>query len=204
MGTVYTPDEIKTLADYAHSKNMFLHLDGARIANAAVSLEVDFKTMITDTGVDVISFGGTKNGLMFGEAVVFLNKDLAIDFEYRRKQGMQLHSKMRFIASQFETYLTNDLWKNNATHSNNMAKLLESEIKTISKLELSQEVKANGVFVYMPKEIIEKVQEKYFFHIWNESPKGKDNYKEVRLMCSWDTSVEDINGFIDAVKIAIT
>ncbi|PLX03696.1 MAG: threonine aldolase [Marinilabiliales bacterium] len=204
MGTIYTPEEIKQLADFAHKNNMFLHVDGARIANAVASLNVDFKTLITDTGVDVLSFGGTKNGLMFGEVVVFFNKSLAIDFEYRRKQAMQLHSKMRFIASQFETYLTDDLWKRNAAHANNMAKILEKEVSKLSQLQVSQEVKANGVFVYMPEEIIEKVQKKYFFHIWNDSPKGKNGFKEVRLMCSWDTSAEDIDGFIQAVKNAIS
>lgn len=204
MGTIYTPEEIKQLADFAHNNNMFLHVDGARIANAAASLKVDFKTMITNTGVDVLSFGGTKNGLMFGEVVVFFNKTFAIDFEYRRKQAMQLHSKMRFIASQFEAYLTDELWRRNATHANNMAKILEKEINSIPQLQVSQEVKANGVFVYMPAEIIEKVQKKYFFHIWNETPKGKNGYKEVRLMCSWDTSQDDIDGFILAVKNAVS
>jgi len=105
-GTVYSNGEIAAIANFAHTNNMYLHLDGARIANAAVALGTDFKSMLTDTGVDVVSFGGTKNGLMFGEAIVFMNKRLAIDFEYRRKQGMQLHSKMRFIAAQFDRYLS--------------------------------------------------------------------------------------------------
>lgn len=200
MGTVYSNNEIKALADFAHANNMFIHLDGARIANATVSLNTNFKSMITETGIDVISFGGTKNGLMFGEAIVFLNKKLAVDFEYRRKQGMQLHSKMRFISAQFERYLTNDLWKKNALQSNAMAQLLKQEIDKIPELKVSQEVAANGVFVIMPEEIIPKIQEKYFFHIWKETLENYPGMKEVRLMCSWDTVEEDIVGFIDEIK----
>ena len=200
MGTVYSIDEIKALADFAHANSMFLHLDGARIANAVVSLNTDFKSMITDTGVDVISFGGTKNGLMFGETVVFLNKEMAVDFEYRRKQGMQLHSKMRFIAAQFERYLTDDLWKKNASQANKMARLVNEKISLIKGVEVSQEVAANGVFVLMPSEIIPKIQNHYFFHIWKETVEGKPGMKEVRLMCSWDTLEEDVEGFIEKVK----
>ena len=200
MGTVYSNEEIKELADFAHANNMFLHLDGARIANAVVALETDFKSMLRDTGVDVVSFGGTKNGLMFGEVVVFMNKELAVDFEYRRKQGMQLHSKMRFIAAQFERYLTDDLWKKNALQANAMADLLANKISEIPQLEVSQQVAANGVFVFMPEELIPKIQKHYFFHVWNESPIGKTGMKEVRLMCSWDTTEEDVSGFIAEVK----
>ena len=200
MGTVYSIEEISELADFAHQHNMYLHVDGARIANAAAALNTDFKSMITNTGVDVLSFGGTKNGLMFGEAVVFFNKELANEFEYRRKQAMQLHSKMRFISAQFERYLSNELWRKNAAQSNYLAKRLENEIKEIPQLQVSQEVKANGVFVFMPEDIIEKVREKYFFHIWNEEPKSKPGMKEVRLMCSWDTTEEDIEGFAQLIK----
>lgn len=197
MGTVYSASEIKELADFAHSNNMYLHMDGARISNAAVSLGADFRSFTTDVGVDVLSFGGTKNGLMFGEAVVFFNQDLAKDFEYTRKQGMQLHSKMRFISAQFSRYLTNDLWKRNAEIANNMAQLLAKVISQIPQLTITREVNANGVFVVIPKEIIPIIQQQYFFHIWNETT------HEVRLMCSWDTTEEDINGFITAIKSEI-
>ncbi len=193
-GTVYTPDEIATLADFAHANNMYLHVDGARIANAAVALGVSFKEMITDTGVDVLSFGGTKNGLMFGEAVVFLNPVLANDFEYSRKQGMQLHSKMRYIAAQFDRYLTRDLWKQNATAANRMARLLADELVRIPQVKVSREVKANGVFVLLPESITETLQQHYYFHVWNY------DVNEVRLMCSWDTTEEDVRGFIDVLK----
>jgi len=194
LGTVYSVEEIKALAVFAHQNNMLLHMDGARIANAAVALSTGFKSFTKDAGVDVLSFGGTKNGLMFGEAVVFFNPDMAKDFEYTRKQGMQLHSKMRFISAQFSRYLANDLWKKNAENANKMARLLSDEISKIPQLTITQEVKANGVFVILPKNMIPKIQSQYFFHIWNEST------NEVRLMCSWDTKEEDILGFISAVK----
>ncbi len=204
MGTIYTPSEIKELADFAHNNNMYLHMDGARISNAVVALNTNFKSITTDVGVDVLSFGGTKNGLMFGEAVIFFNKKMAHDFEYARKQGMQLHSKMRFIASQFTRFLTDDLWKNNAKIANDMAQRLASEIKNIPQINMSQAVEANGIFVYMPSDLIPKLQQQYFFHVWNESPqiKGnlKTNFKEVRLMCSWDTTEDDVNRFVDLIK----
>ena len=200
MGTVYTPDEIRALADFAHNNNMYLHMDGARISNAVVALNTDFRSITTDVGVDVLSFGATKNGLMFGEAVVFFNKEMAHDFEYARKQGMQLHSKMRFIASQFTRFLTDDLWKKNASIANYTAGILANEIAKIPQLKVSQTVEANGVFVLMPSDLIPKLQEHYFFHVWNETPDVDDNLKEVRLMCSWDTTEEDIQGFIKLIK----
>ncbi len=200
MGTVYTPDEIRALADFAHNNNMYLHMDGARISNAVVALNTDFRSITTDVGVDVLSFGATKNGLMFGEAVIFFNKDMAHEFEYARKQGMQLHSKMRFIASQFTRFLTNDLWRNNARIANYTAGILADEIFRIPQLKVSQAVDANGVFVLMPSELIPKLQEHYFFHVWNETPDVDGDFKEVRLMCSWDTTEEDIQGFVKLIK----
>jgi threonine aldolase len=193
-GTVYTPEEVKTLAGFAHSHNMLLHMDGARISNAAVALKVPFRDFTADAGVDVLSFGGTKNGLMFGEAVLFFDKNLAGDFEYLRKQGMQLHSKMRFISTQFDRYLTDDLWKKNAETANRMARLLEKSLRPFSQLKITSSVDANGVFVIIPPEIIPKIQEHYFFHVWDE------NTSEVRLMCSWDTTEEDIAGFSQTLK----
>jgi len=204
MGTVYTAEEIKALADFAHSNNMFFHLDGARIANAVTALDTDFRNITTDAGVDVLSFGGTKNGLMFGEAVVFFNKTLAKDFEYLRKQGMQLHSKMRYISAQFDRYLTDNLWKTNALAANLMAKKLADSLAQFSTLQITQEIKANGLFVLMPEELIALLQKDYFFHIWNESPKDKMSRKEVRLMCSWDTTEKDIEGFVGLLKRYLT
>ena len=200
MGTIYTANEIRELADFAHNNNMFLHLDGARIANSVAAQNTDFKSITTDAGVDVLSFGGTKNGLMFGEAVIFFNKTLAKDFKYLRKQGMQLHSKMRYISAQFDRYLTDNLWKTNASIANKMAQKLADALEQFSYLQITQEVNANGLFVLMPKNLITKLQKEYFFHVWNESPKDEMGRKEVRLMCSWDTTEEDIEGFVDLLK----
>ncbi len=195
MGTVYTVNEIKTLAEYAHKNNMYLHMDGARIANAAVSLELNFKEFTKDAGVDILSFGGTKNGMMYGEAIVFFNKQLGQDFKYVRKQGMQLASKMRFISAQFECYLNNNLWYNNAAHSNKMAKLLESKVKDIPQIKITQKVEANGVFAILPnRELIEDLTKEYFFYDWDESR------NEVRWMCSFDTQEEDIHKFVELIK----
>lgn len=194
LGTVYTVDEIKTLADFAHENNMYLHMDGARIANAAVNLNLKFKEFTKDLGVDILSFGGTKNGMMYGEAILFLNKKLGEDFKYVRKQGMQLASKMRFISAQFERYLTDDLWYNNAKHSNDMAQLLLSKIKDIPQIQVTQKVQANGVFAIIPKEIIEDLKSEYFFYDWDEMR------NEVRWMCSFDTQEKDILKFVELIQ----
>ncbi|MBA2688510.1 MAG: low specificity L-threonine aldolase [Gemmatimonadaceae bacterium] len=188
-GTVYSPDEIALLAEFAHRHDMFLHMDGARIANAAAALGVPLRAITTDVGVDVLSFGGTKNGVMFGEAVVFLNPVLAKGFKFRRKQGMQLASKMRFVAVQFEALLTDDLWLRSAKHANAMARLLESELCAITAVKITQPVQANGVFAIFPREHIAALQEKYSFFVWDES------ISECRLMCSFDTTEEDIRSF---------
>jgi threonine aldolase len=192
--TVYTIEEIKELSALAKKYNMYLHMDGSRISNAAVSLGKSFKEFTRDAGVDVLSFGGTKSGMMIGEAIVFFNTALANDFKYQRKQGMQLHSKMRFISAQFEALLSNDLWKRNATHSNAMAKLLEKKLREISSVRVTQSVDANGVFAILPKEIIEKVQQEIFFYVWN------DKTSECRFMCSFDTTEEDVNTLAGAIR----
>jgi len=194
MGTVYSLSEIKKIADFAHSNNMFLHMDGARLANAAVFLGLSFKAFTTDAGVDVLSFGGTKNGMMFGEAICFLKPDLSKDFKYVRKQGMQLASKMRFISSQYLGYFKNDLWRKCATHSNAMAGILAEKLKSIIEVKITQEVQSNGVFVIIPKEVAERVRKQYFFYPWNEKT------SEYRLMTSWDTTEEDIENFISILK----
>ena len=190
MGTVYTPEEIKALADLAHQNNMILHLDGARISNAAASLNLPFKAFTVDCGVDVVSFGGTKNGMMLGEAVLIFNPDLAKGFEFRRKQTMQLYSKMRFIGAQFLGYFADDIWLENARHSNAMAKILASEVSKIPQIKITVPVEANGVFAIIPKDWIEPLREKFFFYTWDEQK------SEVRWMCSFDTTMDDINNFI--------
>jgi len=194
MGTIYQPEEIKTLAALAHNNNMLLHMDGARIANAAVALNLDFKTFTKDCGVDILSFGGTKNGMMLGEAVLFFNPELTKLTKYIRKQSMQLYSKMRFVGAQFIAYFENDLWKETASHSNKMAKLLEAEIKKIAAIELTQPVEANGVFAIVPPEIVKPLQEKFFFYMWNEA------ISEVRWMTSFDTTEKEIYEFTGLIK----
>jgi threonine aldolase len=190
MGTVYTVGEIKLLAGLAHSHGMYLHMDGARIANAAVSLGLPFRAFTTDAGVDVLSFGGTKNGMMTGEAICFLRPGLSEGFKYIRKQGMQLASKMRFISAQFTAYFRDDLWKKCAVHANTMASFLADRLKDIDMIRITQPVQANGVFVIMPRKVAERMMKHYFFYSWDEMT------SEYRLMTSWDTSREDIEEFV--------
>ncbi|SHE31468.1 L-threonine aldolase [Mariniphaga anaerophila] len=194
MGTIYQPSEIKALADLAHRHNMYLHMDGARLANAAVSLNMDFKEFTKDCGVDVLSFGGTKNGLMLGEAVLFFNSKLTANVKYQRKQSMQLYSKMRFVGAQFLAYFENDLWKKTATHSNKMAGLLEKEIQKIPEIKITHPVESNGIFAEVPKEIIEPLQNRFPFYIWNEET------SEVRWMTSFDTTENEIHEFVALIK----
>jgi threonine aldolase len=189
MGTVYTPAEIKALASFAHTRGMFLHMDGARIANAAASLGLTLKQITRECGVDVLSFGGTKNGVLGAEAVVFFDKALTRDFLFLRKQGMQLASKMRFISAQLDALLTNNLWLKSAQHSNRMAKLLEKELRAISKVKIVYPVQANGVFAQIPRQAIAKIQKRYFFYVWNEEA------SVVRWMCSFDTTEADVKDF---------
>lgn len=194
MGTVYTKPELKAIAKFAHANNMLLHVDGARLANAAASLDESLKSITADCGVDVLSFGGTKNGMIYGEAVVFFDRKLAQDFKFIRKQGMHLPSKMRFISAQFETLLSGDLWRRGAAHANRMARLLASELEKVPQITLTQAVDANGVFAVIPKRFIPTLQKKYFFYVWNEA------MSEVRLMCSFDTTEDDIHDFVEVVR----
>lgn len=197
MGTVYQPEEIRGLAEFAHQHNMFLHMDGARIANAAASLGQTLRQATRDLGVDVLSFGGTKNGIMGGEAVVFFHPKLAADFLYLRKQGMQLNSKMRFVSAQFEALLTNDLWKRSAEHANRMARVLEAELRRIPQVRIAWKVESNGVFAQIPRHAIEKIKEQYFFYPWIEDE------CIVRWMCSFDTTEEDVRDFVKVVVEAV-
>jgi threonine aldolase len=194
MGTVYKPGEIRAIAEFVHARGMYLHMDGARIANAAAGLGLNLRQATGDLGVDVLSFGGTKNGLLGAEAVVFFNRSLCQDFLFWRKQSMQLASKMRFLAVQFETLLTGDLWLKSAQHANRMARLLEEEIRGVPQVKVVYPVEANGVFAQLPKAAIPKIQERYFFYVWNETQ------GVVRWMCSFDTTEEDIRQFCAFVR----
>jgi len=197
MGTVYKPAEVKAFARFCHQNEMFLHMDGARIANAAASLGQSLRQATRELGVDVLSFGGTKNGLMGAEAVVFFDKKLANNFLYLRKQGMQLASKMRFISAQLEALLTNDLWLESAQHANRRARQLEKAIRDISGIKIVYPVEANGVFAAIPRGAITKIQKRYFFYVWNEEE------SVVRWMCSFDTTEDDIKTFAKFVREAV-
>ncbi len=194
LGTVYSVEEIKAITSLAHEYGLLVHMDGARLANAAVALGLPFRAFTVDAGVDVLSFGGTKNGMMLGEAVLFFNPELTKNTKYIRKQSMQLFSKMRFVSAQFLAYFENELWKQNAEHSNKMAQLLEQEVMKIPAIQLTQKVEANGVFAIVPPEIIPRLQEKYFFYMWDE------HRSEVRWMTSFDTTEEDIYSFTALIK----
>ncbi len=189
LGTLYTLDEIHEITSYAHDNDLLVHMDGARIANAAAAMDTGFYEMTGGAGVDLLSFGGTKNGMMYGEAVVFFDPKMAAQFKYQRKQGMQLASKMRYISAQFGAYLENDLWKENALHANLMARKLYEAVKDIPGVEITQKVESNAVFAIIPPEVIPKLQEEYFFYEWDE------DRSEVRWMCSFDTSESDIDDF---------
>lgn len=192
-GTVYTVDEIKALADHAHGLGMYLHLDGARISNAAASLGASLRDFTTDVGVDAVSLGGTKNGAMGAEAIVILNPELTPAIKYLRKSGMQLASKMRFISIQLVAMFENDLWLRNASHANSMAQALYQGIKDIPGVEVAAP-QANALFPILPGESIEPLQKVAKFYVWDHS------INQARWMCSWDTSIDDVSSFITSVK----
>ncbi|MFL6282425.1 MAG: threonine aldolase family protein [Pyrinomonadaceae bacterium] len=196
LGTVYSPEELARLSSFAHDNGLLLHVDGARLANAAVHMGVSLREAAG--GADVLSFGGTKNGMMYGEAVVFLEPTLARDFKFVRKQGAQLPSKMRFVAAQFNALLTEDLWLRNAEHANRCAQTLAEEVARIPQMKITQAVESNAVFALMPREIVPRVQERFFFYVWNEQT------SEVRLMCSFDTAEEDVRELVSVIREIVT
>ena len=193
LGTLYSLDEVRAIADTTHELDMYLHMDGARICNAAASLGVDLRETTADVGVDVLSFGGTKNGLMGGEAVVVFRPELAENTPFIRKQQMQLASKMRFISAQFLALFEDDLWRRNATHANTMARRLRDAVSDVPGVTITQQVQANGVFAILPEAAIPKLQDASHFYVWDESR------HEVRWMCSWDTTEDDIDSFASLV-----
>ncbi len=193
LGTAYTVEEIAAVAEHAHSRGWVLHVDGSRLSNAAATLGVSFKQMITDTGVDIVSFGGTKNGLMVGEAVLVLNPDVVTGIKYLRKQSMQLASKMRFVSTQLEALLTDGLYLRNAAHANTMARLLAQRVDDIDGVALARPVQANAVFALLPREVSERLMARFHFYFWNEAT------GEVRWMCAFDTTEDDIETFAAAI-----
>lgn len=194
LGTIYTIEEIKKLADFAHKNHMLLHMDGARIANGVVALDSSFKEMITDTGVDLLSFGGTKNGMVMGEAIVSFNKEISKNFKYIRKQGMQLISKMRFISAQFIPYLEEEIWRENAVNSNNMAQYLKEELINIPNVKMMNEVSGNILFVQFPKERREALEREF------PSYEMDRENNIIRLVTSFDTTKEDVDDFVKRIK----
>jgi len=197
LGTVYTADEVRAVAEAAHERGLAVHMDGARLANAAASLGVPLCDFTGEAGVDVLSFGATKNGAMMAEAVVFFDRELASEFPYIRKQGLQLASKMRYVAAQFEALLTDDLWLTSAGHANRMARLLADEVAGIPGVDLIYPVEANGVFARLPKASIEPLQAEHFFYVWDEAA------GEVRWMTAFDTTEEDVRVFAEAIRRAV-
>ncbi|HEV7804924.1 MAG TPA: low specificity L-threonine aldolase [Solirubrobacteraceae bacterium] len=189
LGTRYSPDELSALARFAHEHGLLLHVDGARLANAAVALDVSLRAITTDAGVDAVSFGGTKNGLLLGEAVVFCDPAHAEGAAYLRKQTLQLASKGRFLAAQFIALLEGDLWRRNAAHANAMAARLAEALLDVPGVRLTQPVQANGVFAVLPPGATEELQRGWRFYTWDEAT------GEVRLMCSWDTTTEEVDAF---------
>lgn len=189
-GTLYQPEEIKAFGDFCKKEDLLLHLDGARISNASAALGMSPRDFVREAGVDVMSFGGTKNGMMMGEAVVFFKPELAKYMKFQRKQGMQLFSKMRFISAQFSAFFKDDLWLHLANHSNNLAQNLAKALQSIDGVIITRPVDVNAVFAIFPEGVSEKLAEEFPFYVWNEAT------NEVRLMCSWDTEVNDIEVFI--------
>lgn len=201
LGTVYTPREITALADRAHSIGLLFHVDGARLANAAASLDVSLAAITTEAGVDLLSFGGTKNGLMFGEAMVILRPGLAPHAKFVRKQLLQLNSKMRFASAQFEALLSENLWRFNARNANVMAARLRDAVELIDGVEIVHPVESNAVFARFDSDAIDRLVAnlpvEHPFYIWDEAD------SVVRWMCSWDTTAEDVDHFASAVAQAI-
>jgi threonine aldolase len=194
LGTVYTVEEIRAIVDHSHAKGMKVHLDGARIANAAASLDVPMRAFTNAVGVDVLSYGGTKNGMLFGEAVVVLNPDAVSHMKHLRKLSMQLASKMRFVSVQLEALLAKDLWLRNARHANAMARRLADGVQGVDGVEILYPVQANAVFARLPHEVSRRLQQRFRFYFWDEAA------GDVRWMCSFDTTEDDVDAFLQALK----
>ncbi len=197
LGTCYTPEEIQRIAEHVHAKGMKLHLDGARLANAAAHLGLPSRAFTTDVGVDVLSFGGTKNGLLFGEAVIWLSSQSDPGMSYLRKMNMQLASKMRFVSAQLVALPTDGLWLRSACQANEMAQSLSKGISAINGVSLTPPTQSNGVFAVLPTGAAAKVRESFRFYDWDQA-RG-----EVRWMCSWDTTETDVHSLVAAVKAAV-
>ena len=198
LGTVYTADEIGALADVAHGAGLLLHVDGARLVNAAAALDAELRDLVTDCGVDVLTFGGTKSGLLGAEAVVFPDAGLAEGYAYVRKQGMQLASKMRFVSAQLLRLLKDDLWRETAGHANAMARRLAAGLQALPGVRIAYPVQANAVFAALPTDATQSLLETYRFYVWDEQS------GVVRLMCAWQTAPAEVDGLVEAAGRALT
>jgi threonine aldolase len=198
LGTVYRAEAVAALADWAHGHGMLLHVDGARLCNAAASLGLPLRALTTDAGVDALSFGGTKNGLLGAEAVVLLRGDVGDGLKYLRKQTMQLASKMRYISAQLDALLAGDLWERSAAHANAMARRLAAGVRDAPGVRITQPVDANGVFAILPSDATERLQRDWPFYVWDEAT------GEVRWMTAWDTAPEDVDAFAAAVRAEVS
>ncbi|NDV82762.1 low specificity L-threonine aldolase [Bacteroides sp. 51] len=190
LGTIYTPQELKAITTLAHQYGMRVHMDGARIANACAALNLSLRELTVSCGIDVLSFGGTKNGLMMGECVVIFDASLKEEALFVRKQSAQLASKMRYLSCQFTAYLKDELWLKNAMHANAMAMKLYQVLKDFPGVRFTQKVESNQLFLTMPRPVIDKLLQSYFFYFWNEEA------NEIRLVTSFDTTEQDIEAFI--------
>ncbi len=201
LGVLYQPEEIAAISAFCREHGLWLHMDGARLANAAAALDMDLKALTVDLGVDALSFGGTKNGLMYGEAVVFFSPKPAENFMYIRKQGMQLASKMRYISAQFSALLQDGLWRRNAAHANAMAALLGEQAAALQSVQLTRPVETNAVFARLPTPVISSLQQDFMFYVWNpeDDPSFPDT-QELRWMCSFDSSEQDVATFVKALE----
>jgi len=197
LGTVYAPDEIAALAATAHGAGLLLHVDGARLVNAAEALGLELREITADCGVDLLTLGGTKSGLLGAEAVVYFRPGLAADYLYARKQGTQLASKMRFLSAQLLRLFEDDLWRETAGHANAMARRLGDAVAFTPGAQLAYPVQANAVFAALPAAAIERLHERYHFYVWDEEA------GVVRLMCSWQTTPEDVDALAAALRDAV-
>jgi threonine aldolase len=197
LGTVYTAQELRALAGHAHERGLLLHVDGARLSNAAAALGASLGEITAEVGVDLLSFGGTKAGLLGAEAVVFLDPQLSQGFEYLRKQSLQLASKMRFLAAQFDALLTDELWRRCASQANAMAGALADAVVELDGVTITRPVQANSVFATIPVDVTSSLQEQFPFYVWDERA------GEVRWMCSWDTTEDDVLRFVAALRDAL-
>ena len=197
LGTLYTPDQVRAIADLVHAHGMYLHMDGARLANACAALGCTMRETTLDAGVDILSLGGTKNGMLMGEAVISFREELSALLPFCRKQSAQLASKLRYLSAQFVPYFNDNLWLDNARQANRQARRLAEGLERYPQVRFSQKVESNQLFCILPAAAIERLQREYVFYLWD------DSVDEARFVTSWDTTDEDVDGLIAAVGRAL-